>query len=125
MATHEYEAPVDLPADDLFEYLRDVRHLAELGANRVTEHGWVRVDGLHRTLVWGGGTSGTSDDLAADHGSLQVRETGPGSCTVHLELHTRRGTGAEIRQTLDRAVAVLTQGTLADADPEDSGQSWP
>jgi uncharacterized membrane protein len=139
MGTHQYEAPVDLPAQELFDYLRDVRHLPEylpqmtelepeggdrvhvaatVDGHQVESEAWLRVDEAAHTLRWG---AAGPDDY---HGELTVTETQPGSCSVRIELHTERADDAAVQHGLEETVAMLSQSALANADPEKTGQSW-
>jgi uncharacterized membrane protein len=121
MADFLASTDVAAPADELFDYLSQVKNLpdyfermtsvtdnedgtisvtADLG-NRVVEgEAWFEVDRAGQTLTWG--SEGPNDYS----GQLQV--TGDGSkSTVEVSLRTERPGGQEIQEGLEQTVAVI------------------
>ena len=126
MGDYERSTTVDLPVDELFEYLSRVDNLPEYmsrmteahsvggdevsveariqpdgGAER-TVHGeaWFRIDADHRRLEWG--SEGPNDY----HGELQVTGTGQGSAVV-VRLHTLHDDAEAIEQGLDETLSTI------------------
>lgn len=131
MPGFEYEAPVDLPAEQLFEYASEpanlpdfvsavtevhrgddgrVRVLAEVDGRPVEMVAWLRVDAHGKAATWG-----TGDD---PDGELAVRDDGAGTSRVVVRLHTTWAEGAGARRGVEEAVAALTQGAGAHTDAE-------
>lgn len=141
MTEHEYAAPVDVPADQVFEYVAEPANLpeflsvvseahaaggdrvavqADVHGHRVDGEGWLRADRESRTLRWG---VPEQDDYS---GELIVREDGVDRCTVVVRLNTTRADADEVRRELAEAVAALAQGAAArtDAERADRQQGW-
>ncbi|WP_215543948.1 SRPBCC family protein [Amycolatopsis sp. CA-230715] len=130
MGTYRHTATADLPADDVFAYLRDPRNLprffpqmteaeptgggeahveADVGGKHVEGEAWLRADEARRRLEWGA----DDDDY---HGELEVAESSPGSCEITVVLHTERAEGGEIQRALEETVAALTHTAVAETD---------
>jgi hypothetical protein len=121
--TYTVQAPIDLPAEQVFSYLADPEHLVGFLPEPVrsdvpVEHDPVderyRVDRARRRLLW------TAQD-GQHGGEVSVHEGRPGTCTVRIELHTDRPSDeAVLRAELERSVGVLAQRALAKDGPEDA-----
>jgi hypothetical protein len=124
MGDYGRSTTVDLPVDDLFDYLSRVDNLPEymsrmteahsVGGDEVsvearidptsggerTVHGeaWFRIDADHRRLEWG--SAGPHDY----HGELEVAGAGQGS-TVVVRLHTLHDDAEAIDHGLDETLA--------------------
>ncbi|WP_189210669.1 SRPBCC family protein [Actinokineospora fastidiosa] len=141
MTVHEYEAPVDVPAEDLFEYAAEPANLpeflsvvseahrtggdrvevrADVHGHHVDGEGWFRADAASRTLRWG--VPGQDDY----RGELVVHEVGGDRSRVAVRLNTARGDKGEVRRELAEAVAALAQGAAArtDAGRADRQEGW-
>ncbi|MGX7827947.1 SRPBCC family protein [Actinokineospora sp. 24-640] len=129
MPGFEYEAPVDLPAEQVFDYASEpanlpdfvsavteahrgedgrVRVVAEVDGRPVELEVWLRVDAHARTVAWG---TGDGSD-----GELAVRDHGAGTSEVVVRLHTAWADGAEAQRGVEQAVAAMTQGAAAKTD---------
>lgn len=136
MGTYRYTAEVDVPADEVFAFLRDPRNLpryfpemtsaeptggeqvhveADLHGQHVEAEAWLHVDEGSRELRWG---AESSSDY---HGELQVSETVTGSCEIAVVLHTETG-GDQVQRGLEEAVAALAHTAAADSDVRASEQ---
>ena len=124
MGDYERNTTVDLPVDDLFDYLSRVDNLPQYmsrmtethsvggdgvsvearidpdGGGERTVHGqaWLRLDADHRRLEWG--SEGPNDY----HGELEVSGAGQGS-TVVVRLHTLHDDAEAIDHGLDETLA--------------------
>ncbi len=128
MDTNEGSIDVDAPAEHLFDYLSDVRHLpqyfatmheaepaggeavhvvADVNGAREEGQAWFRVDEQSKHLEWGSeGTNGY-------RGSLDV--TGDEhTSTVRVTLHTEHGDSTQISKgiatTLDKIRHLIKEG---------------
>ncbi|GAA3029992.1 SRPBCC family protein [Actinokineospora globicatena] len=136
MTSHQYEAPVDLPAEQLFRYVADPanlpRFLTVVSEARATAPDRVQVtadvDGHHsevearfstdeatRTIRWG---SPGHDEY---HGEFVVHEVAVDSSRVVVQLSTPHDDG-NVERELAEAVAALTQGAAAQTDAERADQ---
>ena len=129
MPDYEQSTTVSAPAQALFDYLADVRHLpqyfeamesaepTEAGAVKVTAlvHGvsrrgeaWFRVDREKQHLSWG------SEGENNYRGRLDVTPSGEDGSSVTVMLHTDRVATDEIddglRSTLDRIKELVEAG---------------
>lgn len=128
MADHEMSIEVSAPAQQLFEYLADVRHLsdyfasmtsaepaegdavhvvADVNGNRVEGEAWFRVERGQQHLEWG------SEGENGYRGALDV--TGESDASqVTVTLHTEHGEPAQIesgiRSTLDEVKRLVESG---------------
>jgi uncharacterized protein YndB with AHSA1/START domain len=131
MATFRHAAVADVPADDLFAFLRDPRNLpryfpqmtvaepkgghglhveAEVKGRHVAGEAWLHTDAAHRKLSWG------AESEADYHGELQITEREPGTSEVSVVLHTERTDSDEVQRGLEETVAALTHAAAADVD---------
>ncbi|MFC7614540.1 hypothetical protein ACFQV2_14410 [Actinokineospora soli] len=100
MSSHEYEAPVDVPAEQLFEYVADPAHLpefltvvaeahttgpdqvhveADVEGRHVDTETWFHADPATRTLRWGAPGRRTT---AVSCPCTRSRRTGPASSST-------------------------------------------
>lgn len=119
MPDYEQQTHVDAPAQALFDYLADVRHLplyfsgmtsaepgdgeevhttAEVNGQEAEGDAWFRVDRDGQSLAWG--SEGPNDY----HGRLEVEDDGDGS-SVRVHLHTDRVASDEIDEGLKSTMA--------------------
>ncbi|MFI5606950.1 SRPBCC family protein [Amycolatopsis sp. NPDC051903] len=132
MPDYHHSATVDLPADELFAYLREPRNLphyftqmteaepegggtvhveADIHGEHVEGEAWLRVDEGTRTLSWG--AEGPHDY----RGELSIAEAGPAASRVKVTLRSvREGSAAEIQRGLEETVAALAHTAVADSD---------
>ena len=124
MPDYTHQAHVDAPAQDLFDYLAQVRNLpdyfpimtraepaekgeavettANLHGRPVESEAWFHVDSEKKTLRWG--SEGDNDY----HGELSVTAEQTGS-TVTVSLHTERVASDEIDQGLRQTLTNIKQ----------------
>ena len=128
MGDYQRSTTVDVPVDDLFEYLSKVDHLPEymsrmtqarsVGGDEVsvdaridpgaggerTVHGqaWFRIDAEHRRLEWG--SEGANDY----HGELEVSGQGSRSMVI-VTLHTLHDDAPGIEQGLQETLSNIEQ----------------
>ncbi|MGW4485392.1 SRPBCC family protein [Amycolatopsis sp. NPDC004368] len=136
MSDYHHSAAVDLPADELFAYLREPRNLphyftqmqeaepeggervhveAEIHGEHVEGEAWLKVDEGNRTLSWG--SQGPHDY----QGELSIDDAGPASSRVNVTLRSvRDGSADEIQRGLEETVAALAHTAVADSDVEQS-----
>jgi hypothetical protein len=133
MGDYEASTTVNLPVDDLFEYLSRVDNLPQymsrmteahsVGGDEVsvearidpdnagerTVHGeaWFRIDAEHRRLEWG--SEGQNDY----HGELEVNGAGKGS-TVVVRLHTLHDDAAAVEEGLDETLTNIRRLVTSD-----------
>ncbi|PWW62727.1 SRPBCC family protein [Actinokineospora spheciospongiae] len=133
MCHYSHTATAAVPADEVFAYLADVRHLPEffprmvsaepvgeqpsgnrevaietdVDGERVAAKAWVLVDPETRSLRWG--ADGPNDY----HGCLQVTDIGAGECSIEVSLHTARTDDPDIQSGIEMTVAQLTQAVAA------------
>ncbi|HEY8371400.1 MAG TPA: SRPBCC family protein [Pseudonocardiaceae bacterium] len=131
MGDFRHVAPVDMPADELFDFLAKPDNLpryfpamteaepvggdrvhveADLGNRHVEAEAWLQVDRRNRHLSWG---APGEDDY---HGELTIVEQGPNRCEVSVTLHTERAGGDEVQRGLEQTLASLAQRAVRDAD---------
>jgi hypothetical protein len=131
MGTYRHTATVDLPADELFTFLRHPKNLpryfsgmteaqrtgddgvhveAEVRGRHVSGDAWLRVDEFRRRLEWG---ADSEDDY---HGELEITEDDPVTSRVSIVLHTDHAEGDEVQKGLEETVAALAHTAVADAD---------
>ncbi len=141
MADHEYEAPVDVPAEQLFGYVADPANLPEflpevsaahsasgekvhvegdIHGHRVDGEGWFEADAASRTVRWG--VPGRDEY----RGELVVHEVAVDRSRVAVRLATPRTDADEVRRELAEVVATLSQAAAAHADGEraDRQDGW-
>ncbi|MDQ2850820.1 MAG: SRPBCC family protein [Actinomycetota bacterium] len=119
MADHDGSIDVQAPAQQLFDYLSDVRHLpdyfaamvsadpahgeavhvvAEVNGSREEGEAWFRVDEVAKRLQWGsegtGGYRGLLDVTGDTHTS-----------TVTVKLHTEHGAADQINEGISATLA--------------------
>ncbi|MEV4601840.1 SRPBCC family protein [Amycolatopsis sp. NPDC049253] len=131
MTDYRHSATVELPADELFAYLREPRNLphyfsqmqaarpeggdtvhveAEVHGRHVEGDAWLKVDEGTRTLSWG---AEGPDDY---HGTLSIDEAGPAASRVEVTLSSvREGHSGEIQRGLEETVAALAHTAVADS----------
>ncbi|MEV0074235.1 MULTISPECIES: SRPBCC family protein [unclassified Amycolatopsis] len=134
MADYHHSASVELPADELFAYLREPRNLphyftqmqeaepqggeavhveAEIHGEHIEGEAWLKVDEANRTLSWG--SQGPHDY----QGELSIADAGPAASRVEVTLRSvREGSGEEIQRGLEETVAALAYTAVADSDVE-------
>jgi uncharacterized protein YndB with AHSA1/START domain len=123
MSVKEHSGKIDAPADEVFQYLSDVRNLphyfpemthaepegrdrrhdatavdveGDVGGTRHESHGWFKVDPDHRRIEWG------SQDTEDYHGWMTVEEQGKASSlTLNLTGPHIDDEGA-LRDSVDR-----------------------
>ncbi|SEP37430.1 SRPBCC family protein [Amycolatopsis saalfeldensis] len=136
MTDYRHTATIDLPADELFAYLREPRNLphyfpqmreaepqggdavhveADVGGERVEGEAWLTVDEGARKLSWG--AQGPHDY----HGELTIDEQAPGGSRLTITLHSvRESEGEQVQRGLEETVAALAHTAVADSDVENA-----
>ncbi|EMD23419.1 SRPBCC family protein [Amycolatopsis azurea] len=134
MNDFRHAATIDLPASDLFAYLREPRNLpryfpqmtqaepeggdtvhveADVHGRHVEADAWLKVDADNRSLSW---DSQGSHDY---HGRLSVEDTGPNESRLTVILSSvREADGEEVQRGLEKAVAALAHTAVAESDVE-------
>ncbi|MBB2933481.1 hypothetical protein FHX82_000501 [Amycolatopsis bartoniae] len=99
MATVQYSAPADLPADDAFTFMTSASDLAALLPGAKT----VRTEHASRQFTWD------------DGGALRVLDRGANQCEIEISVDTERD-AEQVRQELAEAVAALAHKASAARD---------
>jgi uncharacterized membrane protein len=131
MGTYRHTATVDLPADELFAFLRKPENLpryftamteakrtgeeevhveADVHGHHVSGEAWLRIDDSGRKLEWG---AENEDDY---HGELEITEHDKVTSGISIVLHTEHAEGDEVQKGLEETVAALAHTAVADAD---------
>ncbi|MEV7552228.1 SRPBCC family protein [Amycolatopsis sp. NPDC089917] len=134
MTEFRHTATIDLPASELFDYLREPRNLphffpqlsqaepeggdavhveAEVHGEHVEAEAWLKVDEESRSLSWG--SEGPNDY----HGRLSVEDAGANAARLTVTLSSVREAGEEeVQRGLEETVAALAHTAVADSDVE-------
>ena len=106
MDTHEYEAPVDLPAVEVYQHAADPANLPT--AITGGEIGWCDADPTARTVSWG------AEGETESRGQLTVHEEGGDRCRVVVRSSHADGNLAEGVAELAHAAAARTDSFRSD-----------
>ncbi|WP_410651455.1 SRPBCC family protein [Amycolatopsis sp. cmx-4-54] len=134
MSDYRHAAEIDMPASDLFAYLREPRNLpryfpqmsqvepqsgdtvhveADVHGEHVEGDAWFKVDEENRSLSWG--AQGSHDY----RGTLSIEDLGPNECRLTVTLSSvREAADEEVRRGLEETVAALAHTAAADSDVE-------
>ncbi|OLR94317.1 SRPBCC family protein [Actinokineospora bangkokensis] len=111
MSHYSHTTTAAVPADEVFAYVADVRHLPDCipGLGEEADHAcaWVHVDRAGRCMRWG---ADGPDDY---HGSLTVTETSAGQCEIEVQVTTTRGEDPDVRRCIKSTVVGLTRAVAA------------
>ncbi|MFI9450009.1 SRPBCC family protein [Amycolatopsis sp. NPDC052450] len=132
MTDYRHTATIEMPADDLFAYLREPRNLphyfpqmsqaepeggdtvhveADVHGEHVEGEAWLKVDESRRSLRWG--AEGPHDY----QGELSIEEDGPAASRLTVALHSvRDADDEEVQRGLEETVAALAHTVTAEAD---------
>ncbi len=134
MTDYHHTATIDMPAADLFAFLREpgnlpryfpqisqaapqgsdiVRVTAEVNGERVESEAWFKVDEKTHTLSWG---SQRPHDY---HGTLSIENTGPNETGLTITLSSvRQAANEDVQRGLEETVAALAHTAVAESDVE-------
>ncbi|MFK0247168.1 SRPBCC family protein [Amycolatopsis azurea] len=134
MTDYSHTATIEMPADDLFTFLREPRNLpryfpqmtqaepeggdavhveADVHGEHVEGEAWLKVDEGSRSLRWG--AQGPHDY----QGELSIEDSGPDTCRLTVTLHSvRDADDEEVQRGLEETVAALAHTATADSDVE-------
>ncbi|GAB3728048.1 SRPBCC family protein [Amycolatopsis oliviviridis] len=132
MSDYRHTATIEMPAADLFAYLREPRNLpryfpqmsqaeleggdvvhveADVHGERVEGEAWLKVDEGDRTLRWG--AQGPHDY----QGELSIDDAGPAACRLTVTLHSvRDADDEEVQRGLEETVAALAHKATSESD---------
>ncbi|KZB82966.1 SRPBCC family protein [Amycolatopsis regifaucium] len=132
MTDYSHTATIDMPAAELFAFLREPRNLpryfpqmtqaepeggdavhveADVHGQHVEGEAWLKVDEKSRSLRWG--AQGPHDY----QGELAIEDAGPASSRLTVTLHSvRDAEDEEVQRGLEETVAALAHTAAADAD---------
>lgn len=132
MPDYSHTATIDMPAAELFAFLREPRNLpryfpqmsqaepeggdtvhveADVHGQHVEGEAWLKVDEKSRSLRWG--AQGPHDY----QGELAIEDAGPASSRLTVTLHSvRDADDEEVQRGLEETVAALAHTAVADAD---------
>lgn len=132
MTEYRHTATIEMPAADLFAYLREPRNLpryfpqmsraepeggeavhveADVHGEHVEGEAWLKVDEANRSLRWG--AQGPHDY----QGELSIEDAGPAASRLTVTLHSVRDADDEtVQRGLEETVAALAHTVTADAD---------
>lgn len=110
MATIEYSASAELPADDVFDFLTESGKLARHFPFMADAEGEPRVDPSTHTLSWGEPGRSPSD------GSLTVTDEEPGRCVLTVTVHAEQVDEQDLQRGLKETVAAVTHRAAAEGD---------
>ncbi|WET76462.1 SRPBCC family protein [Amycolatopsis sp. QT-25] len=138
MTDYRHTATIEMPADDLFRFLREPRNLpryfpqlsaaepqggnavhveADVHGEHVEGEAWLKVDEGNRSLRWG--AQGPHDY----QGELSVEDDSPNACRLTVTLHSvRDADDEEVQRGLEETVAALAHTATADSDVEAAEQ---
>jgi hypothetical protein len=131
MSTIRHSAQAGIPADELFAFLSDPRHLpryfpqvivaepngdgevqveAAVQGRLVAGKAWLHADETTRTLFWG------TENKDNYHGELHI-DAGdtPGACAITVVLHTESPDDDEVRRGLEETVERIARTATADS----------
>jgi hypothetical protein len=111
MDTHEYEAPVDLPADEVYRHAADPANLPT--AITGGDVGWCDADPAAKTISWG--TEGETET----RGQLTVHDEGADRCRIVVRSQHTDGNVAEGVAELAHAASART-----DSQRGEHQQGW-
>ncbi len=134
MTDYHHTATIDMPATDLFAYLRKpgnlpryfpqikqvepqggdiVRVAADVDGERVESEAWFNVDEKTLSLSWG--SQGPHDY----HGRLSIEDTGPNETRLTITLSSvRQSANDDVQRGLEETVAALAHTAVAESDVE-------
>ncbi len=134
MTDYHHTATIDMPAADLFAYLREpgnlpryfsqmsqaepqdediVRVTAEVDSERVESEAWFKVDEKTHSLSWG--SQGPHDY----RGTLSIESTGPNETRLTITLSSvRQAAKEDVQRGLEETVAALAHTAVAESDVE-------
>jgi hypothetical protein len=132
MPTFRHTARAGIPADHLFAFLSDPRHLpyyfpqmivaepegdglvrveADVQGGRVEGKAWLHSDEINRTLFWG------TENEANYHGELHIGDgLDAGSCEITVVLYTELTDGDEVRRAIEETVARIARTASAESE---------
>ncbi|MFC5291046.1 hypothetical protein ACFPM7_28690 [Actinokineospora guangxiensis] len=106
MDTHEYEAPADIPADEVYQHAADPANLPT--AITGGEVGWCDADPSARTVSWG------AEGETEARGQLTVHEESIDRCRIVVRSRHADGNVAEGVAELAHAASARTDSRRAD-----------
>ncbi|MFC3450814.1 SRPBCC family protein [Amycolatopsis speibonae] len=138
MTDYRHTATIDMPASDLFAYLREPSNLphyfpqmsraepeggdavhveAEVHGEHVEGEAWLKVEEGDRSLRWG------SRGPHEYEGELSIEDAGPAACRLSVTLHSVRDAADEdVQRGLEETVAALAHTATAESDVDAAEQ---